>query len=126
MLYEVITGTDSILASVGSLVAPVFAPNGFGNWQSVAALVSGFAAKEAVISTFSVILPGGLESAFTPLSALSFLTFTLLYTPCVAAVAATRRELGSLKWTAAAILFQTGMAWAVSFGVFQIGRLLGF
>ncbi len=119
-------GTDSILASVGSLVAPVFAPNGFGNWQSVAALVSGFAAKEAVISTFSVILPGGLESAFTPLSALSFLTFTLLYTPCVAAVAATRRELGSLKWTAAAILFQTGMAWAVSFGVFQIGRLLGF
>ncbi len=119
-------GTDSILASVGSLVAPVFAPNGFGNWQSVAALVSGFAAKEAVISTFSVILSGGLESAFTPLSALSFLTFTLLYTPCVAAVAATRRELGSLKWTAAAILFQTGMAWAVSFGVFQIGRLLGF
>ncbi len=119
-------GSRSILASVGSFVAPVFSPNGFGNWQSVAALVSGFAAKEAVISTFSVILPGGLESAFTPLSALSFLAFTLLYTPCVAAVAATRRELGSLKWTAAAIVFQTGVAWVVSAAIFQTGSLLGF
>lgn len=116
----------SILASLGSLVAPVFALNGFASWQSVAALVSGFTAKEAVISTLSVVLPGGLGAYFTPLSALSFLTFTLLYTPCVAAVAATRREIGSLKWTVLAVAFQTGVAWAVSALVFQIGRLAGF
>ncbi len=119
-------GASSILASVGSFAAPIFALNGFGNWQSVAALVSGFAAKEAVLSTFSVILPGGIESSFTPLSALSFLTFTLLYTPCVAAVAATRREMGSAKWTVAAVTFQTAVAWAASFLVFQGGRLFGF
>jgi ferrous iron transport protein B len=87
--------------------------------------VSGFAAKEAVISTLAVVLPGGLESYFTPLSAVSFLTFTLLYTPCVAALAATRREMGSLKWTVAAVLFQTLTAWAVSALVFQVGHLVG-
>ncbi len=119
-------GSASILASLGSFIAPVFAPNGFASWQSVAALVSGFTAKEAVISTLSVVLPGGLAAYFTPLSALSFLTFTLLYTPCVAAVAATRREIGSLKWTVAAVVFQTGIAWLVSALVFQLGRLAGF
>lgn len=114
----------SILASIGSLVAPVFSLNGFATWQSVAALVSGFTAKEAVISTLSVVHPDGLASYFTPVSALSFLVFTLLYTPCVAAVAATRREMGSLKWTFAAVLFQTGIAWVVSAAVFQIGRAI--
>ncbi len=116
-------GSRSILASLGSLVAPVFTLNGFASWQSVAALVSGFAAKEAVISTLSVVLPGGLDGYFTPLSALSFLVFTLLYTPCFAAVAATRREMGSFKWTVIAVVFQTGIAWVVSALVFQIGLL---
>ncbi len=119
-------GARSILASIGGLIAPVFSPNGFGNWQSVAALISGFTAKESVISTLSVVLPNGIASYFTQLSALSFLTFTLLYTPCVAAVAATRRESGSLKWTVMAIAFQTGVAWLVSTVVFQGGRLMGF
>ena len=119
-------GAQSILASIGSLVAPVFTLNGFASWQSVAALVSGFTAKEAVISTLSVVLPGGLAAYFTPLGALSFLAFTLLYTPCLAAVAATRREIGSLKWTVLAVAFQTGTAWLVSALVFQIGRLAGF
>jgi len=119
-------GAQSILASIGSLVAPVFTLNGFASWQSVAALVSGFTAKEAVISTLSVVLPGGLEAYYTPLSALSFLAFTLLYTPCLAAVAATRREIGSLKWTVLAVVFQTGTAWLVSALVFQIGRMAGF
>ena len=77
-------------------------------------------------STLSVVLPGGLGAYFTPLSALSFLTFTLLYTPCVAAVAATRREIGSLKWTVAAVMFQTSVAWLASALVFQLGRLAGF
>lgn len=117
---------QSILASIGSLIAPVFSLNGFATWQSVAALVSGFTAKEAVISTLAVVLPDGLGAYFTPLSALSFLVFTLLYTPCVAAVAATRREMGSVKWTVAAVAFQTGIAWFVSALVFQAGRLAGF
>jgi len=117
-------GSKSILASIGSVVAPIFTLNGFDSWQSVAALVSGFAAKEAVISTLSVVLPGGLEGYYTSLSALSFLVFTLLYTPCFAAVAATRREMGSFKWTLIAVVFQTGIAWAVSALVFQVGSLL--
>jgi ferrous iron transport protein B len=120
------SGSQSILASIGSIVAPVFTLNGFATWQSVAALVSGFTAKEAIISTLSVVLPDGLGAYFTPLSAIAFLVFTLLYTPCVAAVAATRREMGSVKWTIAAVAFQTGIAWAVSAFVFQIGRLAGF
>jgi ferrous iron transport protein B len=119
-------GSLSILASIGSVIAPVFTLNGFPTWQAVAALVSGFTAKEAVISTLSVVLPGGLGAWFSPLGALSFLVFTLLYTPCVAAVAATRREMGSFRWTAAAVLFQTGTAWLVSALVFQIGHLAGF
>lgn len=119
-------GSPSILSSIGSFFAPVFTLNGFASWQSVAALVSGFTAKEAVISTLSVVLPGGLGSYFTPLSALSFLVFTLLYTPCIAAVAATRREMGSFKWTAATILFQTGIAWTLSALVFQLGLVLGY
>lgn len=116
----------SILASLGSIIAPVFTLNGFANWQSVAALVSGFTAKEAVISTLAVVLPDGISSYYTPLSALSFLVFTLLYTPCVAAVAATRREMGSLQWTVAAVAFQTLVAWSMSALVFQAGHLLGF
>jgi len=119
-------GSRSILAAIGSIIAPVFSLNGFASWQSVAALLSGFTAKEAVISTLSVVLPGGLGAYFTPLSALSFLAFTLLYTPCVAAVAATRREIGSLAWTVVAVAFQTGTAWLVSLLVFQIGSIAGF
>jgi len=122
--FDLVTdGADSILAGIGSLIAPVFTLNGFASWQSVAALVSGFTAKEAVISTLSVVLPQGLGSYFTPLSALSFLVFTLLYTPCFAAVAATRREMGTLRWTVAAVLFQTGIAWGASALVFQLGHL---
>ncbi len=117
---------QSILASLGTIIAPVFTLNGFASWQSVAALVSGFTAKEAVISTLAVVLPGGLSAYFAPLSALSFLVFTLLYTPCIAAVAATRREMGSLRWTLATIVFQTGIAWGLSALVFQAGMLLGF
>lgn len=119
-------GSKSILAALGTLIAPVFSLNGFASWEAVAALVSGFAAKEAVISTLSIVLPGGLENYFTPLSALSFLAFTLLYTPCMAALAATKRELGSVKWTIVAIVFQTGTAWFVSMLVYQIGRAAGF
>jgi len=124
--HMVETGAESILASIGSIIAPVFSLSGFDSWQAVAALVSGFAAKEAVISTLSVVLPAGLEAYFTPLTALSFLVFTLLYTPCVAAVAAIRREMESLLWTIGTILFQLISAWLASVLVFQVGHLLGF
>lgn len=124
--HMVESGSDSILASLGSVMAPVFTLTGFSSWQAVAALVSGFAAKEAVISTLSVVLPTGIGEYFTPLSAVSFMVFILLYTPCVAAIAAIRREMGSLAWTAGAVVFQLLTAWGASVMVFQVGHFLGF
>ena len=127
-LNVVSNSTQSILAWLGQLVAPLFAPLGFGDWRMVTALVSGFTAKEAVVSTFGVILgvsaeqlQVALHSLFTPLSAASFLTFCLLYTPCVAAVATIRRELGS-KWkTVAVVIAQCLVAWLAALLVYQIG-----
>ncbi len=122
---------ESILASLGRLVAPVFAPLGFGDWKMVTALVSGFTAKEAVVSTFGVILGVGTEqltaalhSLFTPASAASFLAFCLLYTPCVAAVAAIRRELNSGWKTLGVVAMQCVVAWLVAFVVYRVGVLL--
>lgn len=119
--------TSSILASVGRLVAPVFAPLGFGDWRMVTALVSGFTAKEAVVSTFGVILGvsseqlrTALHTLFTPASAASFLTFCLLYTPCVAAVATIKRELASTWRTIAVVLSQCTVAWVAAYIVYQI------
>ena len=112
-------------------MAPIFAPLGFGDWRVVTSLVSGFTAKEAVVSTLSVLmgasmaqLGGMLSGIFTPMAAVSFLLFTLLYTPCVAAVAAIRRELGSRLATLGVILMQCAVAWLVAFVVFQIGRAI--
>ena len=124
----------SMLASIGMLVVPIFAPLGFSDWRATTALITGLTAKEAVVSTLAVLF-GANESAdltpllaqiFTPLTAFSFLIFTLLYMPCVAAVAAIKRELGSTKLVVAAMIYQTGIAWLASFVVFTVGRLLGF
>lgn len=122
---------DSILAFLGRLVAPIFAPLGFGDWRMVTALVSGFTAKEAVVSTFGVILGVGTEqlamamhSLFTIESACSFLAFSLLYTPCIAAVAAIRRELNSGWKTLGVVLLQCMVAWLVAFVVYTLGVLL--
>ena len=130
-LNVVTDSTQSILARLGQLVSPLFAPLGFGDWRMVTALVSGFTAKEAVVSTFGVILgvsaeqlQVALHSLFTPQSAASFLTFCLLYTPCVAAVATIRRELGS-KWkTIMVVISQCIVAWIAAFLVYQIGGIL--
>ena len=130
-LNVVSDSTQSILARLGQLVAPLFAPLGFGDWRMVTALVSGFTAKEAVVSTFGVILgvsaeqlQAALHGLFTPLSAASFLTFCLLYTPCVAAVATIRRELGS-KWkTLAVVIAQCVVAWLAALVVYQLGGLI--
>ena len=121
---------NSILATLGRLVAPVFAPLGFGDWRMVTALVSGFTAKEAVVGTLGVILGVGtdqlttaLHSLFTVASASSFLAFCLLYTPCVAAVATIRRELNS-GWKAfGVVMLQCVVAWIVAFLVYRIGVL---
>ena len=130
-LNVVTDSTASILASLGRLVSPLFAPLGFGDWRMVTALVSGFTAKEAVVSTFGVILGvstdqlrSALHLLFTPASAASFLVFCLLYTPCVAAVATIRRELGS-KWkTLVVVIGQCVIAWLAALVVYQIALVL--
>ena len=130
-LNPVSDSADSLLALVGQYIAPIFAPLGFGDWRMVTALISGFSAKEAVVSTLAVLLGtsmaelgGALTGLFTPLSAASFLVFTLLYTPCVAAVATIRRELGSGLKTLGVVLAQCLVAWLCAFAVFTLGGLL--
>ena len=118
---------NSILASLGKLLAPIFQPLGFGDWQITAALVTGLSAKEAVVSTLSVLIGEGttaLSGYFTPLSAFSFLIFTLLYMPCVATLAAIKREFGSMKSALLLMLFQTCVAWIVAFIVYRVGMLI--
>ena len=115
----------SLLALVGRLLAPLFAPLGFGDWRCVTALISGFIAKESVVSTLQVLLGGAaLTSLFTARSAVSFLVFTLLYTPCVAAIATIRRELGSRWATLGVVVMQCGVAWIVSFLAYGIAGAL--
>ncbi len=131
-LNHVTDSGDSILASLGRFIAPIFAPLGFGNWESSTALVTGLLSKETVISTFSILLSAGDASAltallpqmFSTLAAFSFLVFTLLYMPCVATFAVTRRELGSFFKALKAGVFQTGVAWLCACLVYQIGNLL--
>ena len=121
----------SIIGTLGKLIAPIFKPCGFGNWKVAVSLISGFAAKEAVVSTMSILygayntadLVSCLTTSFTPLSAYSFLTFVLLYVPCIAAVSTLRSELNSRKLTAFSVLYQLSVAWIMSTLVFQIGNL---
>lgn len=129
-LNVVSDSADSLLALVGRWIAPVFRPLGFGDWQAVTALISGFTAKEAVISTLGVLLGVGMENLgpalhtlFTPLAAGSFLIFTLLYTPCVAAVTTIRRELGSRLQTVGVVVMQCVVAWIAAGLFYQLGRI---
>ena len=123
--------SQSLLAMLGMIFAPLFVPLGFGDWRAATALITGFSAKEAVVSTLAVLtgsntaeLETVLSGMFTPVSAASFLVFTLLYTPCVAAIAAVKREMNS-GWSALAmVLIQCCTAWIVSFLVFQAGSLI--
>ena len=121
---------DSLLAMIGRGIAPLFVPLGFGDWRIPTALVTGITAKEAVVSTLSVLMgtsvskvSGALGTLFTPLSAVSFLVFTLLYTPCVAAIAAIRREMDSLWRTVGVVVLQCAVAWVAAATVFQFGSL---
>ena len=126
---NVATPDSSLLALIGSWVAPLFKPLGFGDWRVSTALITGFTAKESVVSTMTVLLGGdtaALATMFTPFTAIVFLVFTLLYTPCVAAIAAVKRELGGAKAAAGVVIMQCAIAWVVAFVVHCVGTLLGF
>ena len=129
--FYMVDASDSIIASIGKLAAPLFAPLGFGSWQAATSLITGITAKEVVISTLSVLAVGSgdapeLSSLFTPLTAFTFLVFCLLYPPCVAALATIRREMNSGWITLAIIGYQLTAAWCVAFAVRQVGLMLGF
>ena len=129
---NVVEAKDSMLATLGALIAPLFAPLGFDDWRVATALITGLTAKEAVVSTLTVLLGSSadselmlsLNSMFTPLSAYAFLVFTLLYVPCIATFAAARREMGS-TWRAIRMgLIQVVVAYTVALLVYNIGRLI--
>ncbi len=130
-LNVVTDNADSLLAGLGRLIAPILVPLGTGDWRIATALISGFTAKEAVVSTLGVLLGTGtgdlapaLSQMFTPLTACAFLAFTLLYTPCVAAVATIKNELGSRLKTLGVVFMQCAIAWLVGTLVYQIGSLI--
>ena len=118
---------DSILAAVAGVLVPVFRPLGMGDWRICTSLISGFIAKESVVSTLSVLFgqTSALLGCITPVSAASLLVFCLLYTPCVAAIASVKRELGG-KWAAEVVIMQCAVAWGAAFLVKIIGVFLGF
>ena len=116
--------SESILASVAGFIAPVFAPLGLGDWRVVTSLISGFMAKESVVSTLEILFGSSVSTAFTTLSAVSLLVFSLLYTPCVAAISSIRRELGH-KWAVLVLVWQCAIAWIAAFLVRMIGMLIG-
>ncbi|NLL46712.1 MAG: ferrous iron transport protein B, partial [Clostridiales bacterium] len=130
------SAADSILGAIGGFIAPIFRPLGFGTWQAAVALLTGLIAKEAVVASLSMFygfsltagsaaVAAALSGTFNPLSAFSFLVFILMYVPCVAAVAAIRREMASLKWTLLSVGWQIFTAYTCSMLVYQLGRLIG-
>ena len=131
--FEMVEAQDSMMAVIGHYLAPVFAPLGFDSWQTAFAAITGFLAKEVVVSTFGVLagvaeateedptLITTIQSMFTPASAYAFMIFTLLASPCFAAIGAIRREMGSWHWTFFALLYQTGLAYCMALLIYQIG-----
>lgn len=117
---------DSILASIGNVIAPIFAPLGFGNWQSAVSLLSGLLAKESVLASMEIIFAGDLSAVlpmhFSTLSAYTFLVFVLLYTPCISVLGTMKKEYGG-KFTLMSVVFQLVVAWSAAFIVFNVGRL---
>jgi len=127
---------QSYIGVIGKLFAPIFHPLGFGTWQAAVSFVFGLLAKEVVVSTLSILYVGGsevadealigaLQQVFTPLTAYAFMAFSLIYTSCVATIAAVKRETNSWKWTAFSVLYQFALAWLVAFIIYQGGRLIG-
>lgn len=126
-LNVVTDSQESLLAAIAGVIAPIFLPLGFGDWKISTALITGFTAKESVVSTLTVLLGGNtdaLAGLFTPLTAMVFLVFTLLYTPCVAAISSVRRELGG-KWAFGVVIIQCVIAWITSWIVRLAGIMMG-
>lgn len=123
-LNKVTNSKDSMLALIAGVITPILKPLGFGDWRISTALISGFMAKESVVATLSVLLPSRdiLFTILTPLSAAALLVFCLLYTPCVAAIASIKRELGR-KWAAVIVIGQCAIAWVMALVVKLIGGL---
>lgn len=115
---------DSILAGIAGLMAPLFKPAGMGDWRIVTALISGFLAKESVVSTLEILYKGGIDAAISNAASIAILVFCLLYTPCVAAVAAVKREMGA-KWAATMVLWQCLLAYVISMAAYFIAVLIG-
>ena len=103
----------SILAGISGLLVPLFKPLGLGDWRICTSLISGFMAKESVVSTLEVLFGTGIGTVLSPVAAAALLTFSLLYTPCVAAIAAIKRELG-MKWAVGVVIWQCAIAWAAA------------
>ena len=106
--------STSIMAALSSFLVPLFTPLGLGDWRVVTSLITGFIAKESVVSTMNILFSGGVENALTAVTAATLLVFSLLYSPCVAAIAAIKRELGAL-YALAVVLWQCAIAWIVAF-----------
>lgn len=133
---EMVDGDESMLASIGNSIKWIFAPLGFGNWQAAMAIVTGFLAKEVIVSTFGIIYGLGevaedspellthISQMFTPLSAYAFMVFALLASPCAAALGATKSEMGSWKWLLISMAWQTGLAYIVALIIYQVGSLI--
>lgn len=115
---------DSMLAMVSGVLVPLFRPIGLGDWRICTSLISGFMAKESVVSTMELLFGGGISDVLTSISAASLLVFSLLYTPCVAAIAAVKRELGT-KWAVGVVFWQCGIAWLAAWIIRMIGLLMG-
>lgn len=122
-LNLVTDSSESIMAKISSLIAPIFKPIGLGDWRIVTSFISGFMAKESVVSTMEILFGGGITVALTKQAAISMLVFSLLYTPCVAAIAAIKRELGA-KWAITVVFFQCAIAWLFSLIFYQLSLLV--
>jgi ferrous iron transport protein B len=125
-------GKDSLVGIIGSAVAPVLAPAGFGEWEAAVALIFGFLAKEVVVGTMGVLYGTGEEglaavlgNTFTPLSAYAFMVMTLIYIPCMATIAVIKRETNSWRWTGFAVGYSLVLGWVAAVIVYQVGRLFG-
>ena len=115
---------DSILATVAGWLVPIFKPAGLGDWRICTSLISGFMAKESVVTSIEILFGNGVQNVITPLTAACMLVFSLLYTPCVAAISSIKRELGG-KWAIGVVAWQCFIAWVAAFAVHGIGLLLG-
>ncbi len=125
----------SLLGKIGSFIAPIFKPAGFGTWQAAVGLFAGIVAKEAVVATLGMVYAGveegakliaAIQNTFTPLTAMSFMVMTLLYTPCAAVIGTVKKETNSHKWAIFTALYTFTIGWIGAILVFQIGKLLGF